>query len=84
MPDLASVYDRHAEDCARSAEQTNNPRDRAMLIKLVDEWRKAAQQLRLLHPSPSQERPPSQKLRAQHPASHTKKPGRARWFSPLG
>jgi hypothetical protein len=78
MPDLASVYDRHAEDCARAAEQTNDPRQRAMLIKLVDEWRKAAQELRLQHPSPSQEQPPSQKLQAQHPTSHPKKPGRGR------
>jgi hypothetical protein len=49
---LARLYDRHAEDCARAAEQTNDPRDRAMFIKLVDEWRKAAQELRLQHPSP--------------------------------
>ena len=78
MPELARLYDRHAEDCARAAEQTDDPRDRAMLIKLVDEWRKAAQELRLQHPSPSQEQPPSQKLQAQHPASHSKKPGRGR------
>ena len=78
MPDLARLYDRHAEDCARAAEQTDDPRHRAMLIKLVDEWRKAAQELRLQHPFPSQEQPPSQKLQAQHPASHPKKPGRGR------
>ena len=56
MP-LARLYDRHAEDCALAAEQTDDPRDRAMFIKLVDEWRKAAQELRLQHPSPSQEQP---------------------------
>ena len=56
MP-LARLYDRHAEDCARAAEQTDDPRDRAMLIKLADGWRKAAQELRLQHPSPSQEQP---------------------------
>jgi hypothetical protein len=84
MTDLASLYDRHAEDCLRAVEQTDDPRHRAMLIKLVDEWRKAAQQLRLQ--SPLQEQPPSQKLHAQHPASRPKKPGRGRpiWFSPLG
>jgi hypothetical protein len=36
MPDLARLYDLHAEHCARSAERSDNPRDRAMLIKLVD------------------------------------------------
>ncbi len=75
MP-LARLYDRHAEDCALAAEQTDDPRDRAMFIKLVDEWRKAALELRLQDPSPSLEQPPSQKLQAQHPASHSKKPGR--------
>jgi hypothetical protein len=54
MPDLDRLYDRHAEDCARAAEQADNPRDRAMLIKLVDEWRKAAQELRQ-----PQEQPPN-------------------------
>jgi hypothetical protein len=58
MPDLARLYDFHAEHCARAAERTDNPRDRAMLIKLLDGWRKAAQELRLQHPSPSQEQPP--------------------------
>ena len=76
MPDLARLYDLHAEHCARVAERTDDPRARAMLIKLVDGWRKAAQELRLQHPSPPQEQPPSQKLQAQHPASHSKRPGR--------
>jgi hypothetical protein len=73
MSDLARLYDLHAEDCARAAEKTDDPRHRAMLIKLVDEWRKAAQELRQ-HPSPSQEQPPpSQKLQAQRPASHARR-----------
>jgi hypothetical protein len=69
MSDLARLYDFHAEDCARAAEQADDPRHRAMLIKLVDEWRKAAQELRQ-HPSPLQEQPPpSLKSQVQHPAS---------------
>ena len=54
MPDLARLCDRHAEDCARAAEKTNDPRDRAMLLKLVDGWRKAAQKLRHHKSSPLQ------------------------------
>ena len=72
MPHLARLYDLHAEDCARAAEQTGNPRQRAMLIKLAAEWRQAAQELR----QRQEQQPSSQKLRAQHPASHSKRPGR--------
>jgi hypothetical protein len=43
---LAQLYDHHADECALAAERTDNPRHRAMLIKLIDEWRQAAQQLR--------------------------------------
>jgi DNA primase len=69
MPDLARLYDRHAEDCARAAEQTDDPRARAMLIKLVDEWRKAAQELR----QPQEQPPP-----------RTRRPNcLSRWSSPL-
>ena len=60
MPHLARLYDFHAEDCARAAEQTDNPGRRAMLIKLVDEWRKAAQELRQ-----PQEQPPSVRPQAK-------------------
>jgi hypothetical protein len=45
MP-LARLYDQHAEECFRSAEQTNNPGRRALLLKLADEWRRDAQKLR--------------------------------------
>ena len=40
---LTQLYDRHAEDCARAAEQADDPKHRAMLIKLAAEWRQAAQ-----------------------------------------
>ena len=43
---LAQLYDRHADDCARSAEQTDNPARRALLLKFADQWRHEAQQLR--------------------------------------
>ena len=53
---LAQLYERHAEDCARSAEKIDSPGHRVMLLKAAAEWRKAAQQLRQLHPSPAKER----------------------------
>jgi hypothetical protein len=43
---LAQLYDRHADDCARSAEQTDNPARRALLLKFANQWRHEAQQLR--------------------------------------
>jgi hypothetical protein len=43
---LARLYDRHAEECARAAEQTDDPRHRALLMKCAAEWREAAQALR--------------------------------------
>ena len=68
MPDLARLYDLHAEHCARVAERADDPRDRAMLIKLVDGWRKAAQELR----QPQEQAPP-----------RTRRPNVCRWSSPL-
>jgi hypothetical protein len=66
VPDLARLYDLHAEDCVRTAEKIDNPSHHAMLLKAAAEWRQAAQaQRQLQHPSPSQEQPPSQKLQAQ-------------------
>ena len=43
---LAQRYDRHADDCARSAEQTDNPARRALLLKFANQWRHEAQPLR--------------------------------------
>jgi hypothetical protein len=45
MP-LAQLYENHAEECARAAERTDDPRRRALLIKLAAEWRRDAQVLR--------------------------------------
>ena len=44
MP-LVRLYEHHAEECARAAEQTNDPRRRALLVKLAAEWRAAVQEL---------------------------------------
>jgi len=43
VPDVARLYDRHAEDCVRTAEKIDNPNHRAMLLKAAAEWRQAAQ-----------------------------------------
>jgi len=43
---LAQLYDRHADDCARSAENTENPARRTLLLQLANQWRHEAQQLR--------------------------------------
>jgi hypothetical protein len=45
VPTLAQLYDLHAEECARAAEQTDNPKRREMLIKLAMQWRQEAQTL---------------------------------------
>jgi hypothetical protein len=46
VPDLIQLYERHAEECACAAEQTDNPRYRVLLLKCAAEWREAAQALR--------------------------------------
>ena len=46
VPDLAELYDLHAEECVRAAERTDNPRYRVLLLKCAAEWREAAQALR--------------------------------------
>jgi hypothetical protein len=43
---LARLYDQHAEECARSAEQTEDDKRRALLLKLAAEWRREADKLR--------------------------------------
>ena len=43
---LARLYDRHADECARSAEHTDNAARRALVLKCADQWRHEAQQLR--------------------------------------
>jgi hypothetical protein len=45
VPTLAQLYDLHAEECVRTAEQTDDPKRREMLIKLAMQWRQEAQAL---------------------------------------
>ena len=44
MPTLAQVYEDHAADCTRTAEQTDDPVFRNMLLTLALQWRLAAQE----------------------------------------
>jgi hypothetical protein len=43
---LAQLYERHADECARAAEQAEDPKRRALLLKLAHEWRRDADELR--------------------------------------
>jgi hypothetical protein len=43
---IASVYDWFARDCIRAAQETDNPRQREILLKLAVQWAAAAQQRR--------------------------------------
>jgi hypothetical protein len=44
VPTLAQVYEDHAADCTRAAEQTNDPVFREMLLTLALQWRLAARE----------------------------------------
>jgi hypothetical protein len=43
---IASVYDWFARDCMHAAEETDNPRQREILLKLAALWATAAQRSR--------------------------------------
>jgi hypothetical protein len=45
MPTLAQVYEQHAEGCVRSAAETDDPKQRALMLKLAGEWREDAEEL---------------------------------------
>jgi hypothetical protein len=45
MPTLAQVYEQHSEECIHSAAKTNDPKQRALLLKLASEWREDARAL---------------------------------------
>ena len=54
MPTLAQVYEQHSEECIRSAAETDDPKQRAMLLKLASEWREDAKKLpRVAESAPS-------------------------------
>jgi hypothetical protein len=44
VPTLAKVYEDHAEDCTRAAEQTDDPVFRRLLLMLALQWKQAAQE----------------------------------------
>ena len=45
MPTLAQVYEQHSEECVRSAAKTDDPKQRALLLKLASEWQEDAKEL---------------------------------------
>jgi hypothetical protein len=45
MP-LARLYEQHADECVRSAGTAEDPKRRALLLKIADDWRRDAQRLR--------------------------------------
>jgi hypothetical protein len=54
MPTLVQVYEQHSEECIRSAAETDDPKQRAMLLKLASEWREDAKKLpRVAESAPS-------------------------------
>jgi hypothetical protein len=44
--DTASIYDWFARDCMHAARETEDPRQREILLKLAVEWAAAAQPIR--------------------------------------
>jgi hypothetical protein len=44
--DIATVYDWFARDCIDTAEQTDDPRSRELLLKLAVQWAADAQRTR--------------------------------------
>jgi hypothetical protein len=44
VPTLAQIYENHAADCTRAAEQTTDPVFRNMLFTLAFQWRLAARE----------------------------------------
>jgi hypothetical protein len=55
MPSLAELYEQHARECVQSAERTDNPRSREMLLKMEREWTQAAATLRASNGSAAEE-----------------------------
>ena len=46
MPTLAQVYENQAEECLRSAAKADDPKQRALMLKLANAWREDAEALR--------------------------------------
>jgi hypothetical protein len=46
MPTLAQVYENQAEECLRSAAKADDPKQRALMLKLASAWREDVEALR--------------------------------------
>ena len=46
MPTLAEVYENHAEECLRAAAKADDPKQRALMLKLASAWREDAEALK--------------------------------------
>ena len=46
MPTLAQVYENHAEECLRAAAKADDPKQRALMLKLASAWREDAEALK--------------------------------------
>jgi hypothetical protein len=46
MPTLAQVYENHAEECLCAAAKADDPKQRALLLKLGSAWREDAEALK--------------------------------------
>jgi hypothetical protein len=75
------LYDLHAEECARAAERTDNPRYRALLVKCAAEWREAAQALRQ-SPQPNADGARDRAASAQAPGAPRDNPSSCRRREP--
>ena len=72
--DLASVFDWFAQDSIRAAEQTDEPRQREMWMKLSELWGAAAQRCR---EEQSTLRPGTQAFMINLPGDHSYRAGGA-------
>ena len=46
MPTLADIYEYQAEDCLRAAAKADDPKQRALMLKLAAAWRADAEALK--------------------------------------
>jgi hypothetical protein len=72
MPALTKLYERHAKDCARAADLTDDPKRREQFMKLAYEWAQAAAVLRASKKSAPQRR--GSRARSRHAARGPKPP----------
>ena len=46
MPTLADIYEIQAEECLRAAAKADDPKQRALMLKLASAWREDAEALK--------------------------------------